>query len=390
MSHKKDKLKIAFIGHKYIPSREGGVEIVVEELSTRMVEKGFDVTVYNRGRDVSGQKKDKAVANELYKGVKIKRALTINKKGLAAFSSSLFAGINAAFSDFDVVHFHAEGPCAAMWIPKLFGKKCIATVHGLDHKRAKWGRFASAYIKFGEKCAVRFADEIIVLSQNVQNYFLEKYGRATVFIPNGVNTAKPKAADIIQKQYNLQKDEYILFLARLVPEKGVRYLIDAFRQINTDKKLVIAGGSSDTDDFECQLIESAKQDKRIIFTGFVEGEVLTELYSNAYLYVLPSDLEGMPISLLEALSFGNCCLTSDIPECADVLQQNGVTFKAGNTKDLKEKLELLLNVPEKVLDLRQKASFVFEKYNWNDVVDKTLQLYGVQITAEKEKVSQRG
>lgn len=377
MSQKDNKLKVAFIGHKRIPSREGGVEIVVEELSTRMAKKGLDVTVYNRKCGLSNKQNVKLAVNKTYKGVKIKSALTINTKGLAAITSSLFAGIGAAFSNFDVVHFHAEGPCAALWIPKLFGKKCIATIHGLDHQRAKWGKFASAYIKLGEKCAVRFADEIIVLSSNLQNYFLEKYGRKTVFIPNGINAAEQKSADIIQKEYDLKKDDYILFLARLVPEKGLEYLINAFKNVKTDKKLIIAGAASDTQEYAEYLYKLAQADNRIQFVGFVEGEKLAELYSNAYLYVLPSNLEGMPISLLEAMSYGNCCLVSDIPENLQVIEDKGISFKKGNQEDLAKTIQSLCDDNAKVLKYKKaSAEYITEKYNWDDVVDATLKLYG--------------
>ena len=192
-------------------------------------------------------------------------------------SASFFAAVAAAFGKYDVVHFHAEGPCAMLWLPKLFGKRCIATVHGLDHQRAKWGKLASTYIMLGEKCAVKFADEIIVLSEGVQEYFLDTYGRETRFIPNGVNRPILRNAEIIKDKFGLEKDSYILFLGRLVPEKGLRYLIKAFKQVDTEKKLVIAGGSSDTDEFTKELKELARDDSRIIFTGFVQGKELDEL-----------------------------------------------------------------------------------------------------------------
>ena len=187
MSEAKSKaLRVAMLGHKRIPSREGGVEIVVAELSTRMVEKGCEVTCYNRkGHHIAGEQYDVKMSE--YKGVKLKSALTINKRGLAAMSSSFFAAFKAAFGKYDVVHFHAEGPCAMLWLPKLFRKKCVATIHGLDHQRAKWGRFASWYIRFGERTAVRFADEIIVLSENIRDYFKETYNRETTIIHNGVS-----------------------------------------------------------------------------------------------------------------------------------------------------------------------------------------------------------
>lgn len=373
---KNKKLKIAMIGHKRIPSREGGIEVVVEELSTRMVQRGYEVTCYNRsGNHVSGREFDSEHLNE-YKGVHLKDVLTIDKKGLAAMSSSFFGAIKCAFGRYDVIHFHAEGPCAMLWLPKLFGKKCVATIHGLDHQRAKWGKFASWYIMMGEKCAVRFADEIIVLSEGVHKYFLRKYGRETKIISNGVVHANIIKPNIIKSKYGLSKDSYILFLARLVPEKGVHYLIEAFKSVKTDKKLVIAGGSSDTNDYMKQLRKAGADDSRIIFTGFVQGKELDELYSNAYIYTLPSDLEGMPLSLLEAMSYGNCCLTSDIAECAEVIEDKGITFKKGNIKDLRSKLQELCNNEELVKKYKNDASkFICSKYNWNNVVEQTMNLY---------------
>ncbi len=368
--------KIAMLGQKRIPSREGGVEIVVEELATRMVKKGHKVTCYNRrGHHVSG--KEYGVSNvKNYKGVDLKTVLTINAKGLAAMTSSFFAAIKCAFGKYDVVHFHAEGPCAMLWLPKILGKRCIATIHGLDHQRAKWGKLAKTYIMMGEKCAVKHADEIIVLSEGVQKYFMDTYGRDTIFIPNGVNKPKIKAIDIIKEKYSLDKDQYILFLGRLVPEKGIKYLIDAFKKVNTDKKLVIAGGSSDTEEFANELKDMAKGDDRIIFTGFVQGQALEELYSNAYIYALPSDLEGMPLSLLEAMSYGNCCLVSDIAECAEVVQDKAVTFKKSDEIDLKNKLQYLVDSTEVVDRYKQEASeYICEKYNWDTVVERTLELY---------------
>ena len=365
------------LGHKRIPSREGGVEIVVSELATRMVVFGHSVTCYNRkGHHISGSEFDTA-QSDTYRGVRLKNVFTLNKKGLAAMTASCSAAIRAAFGRYDVVHFHAEGPCAMLWLPKLFGKRCIATVHGLDHKRAKWGKFASWYIRAGEKCAVRFADEIIVLSEGVQKYFLETYQRKTVLIPNGVTAPIRVEADDIERRYGLQKDGYILFLGRLVPEKGVHDLISAYKGLSADRKLVIAGGSSDSSDYMQSLIALADGDPNIIFTGFVQGRLLEELYSNAYVYVLPSSLEGMPLSLLEAMSYGNCCLVSDIPECTDVIGNCGLSFETGNASDLREKLQYLCDYPDAVHRFRScAADHVLAKYNWDDVTEKTLQIYG--------------
>lgn len=376
-SKPKEKLNIAMFGQKRIPSREGGVEIVVEELCTRMVAQGHNVTCYNRGgHHVSGSEYDSKRLKE-YKGIKLKTVPTIEKKGLAAVSSSFFAALCCAFGKYDVVHIHAEGPAFFCWLPKLFHKRVIVTVHGIDWQREKWkSGFGSKFIHKGEKNAVKYADEIIVLSKGVQDYFEKIYGRKTVFIPNGVSNHIERKPQIIKNKFGLDKDEYILFLGRLVPEKGIKYLIEAFKQVDTEKKLVIAGGSSDTSEFENEMKEIAKEDKRILFTGFVPGQELEELYSNAYVYALPSDLEGMPLSLLEAMSYGNCCLVSDIPECAEVVEDKALIFKKADVKDLQSKLQDACDHSEKVdAHKKQAADFICSKYNWDEIVQATLKLY---------------
>ncbi|MBQ1528571.1 glycosyltransferase, partial [Candidatus Saccharibacteria bacterium] len=192
------KLKVAMLGQKTIPSRKGGVEVVVKELSERMVKSGIEVTCYNRRE--KGEERPKE-----YNGIKLKYAWTIDKKGLAALTSSFFATIMVLFSRNNVVHYHAEGPCAWLWIIKFFSKKkIIATIHGLDWQRAKWGGFASKWIKFGEKVAAKHADEIIVLSKNAQKYFKEQYNRETQFIPNGISKPKILSAKEITKKYGLK------------------------------------------------------------------------------------------------------------------------------------------------------------------------------------------
>ena len=247
----------------------------------------------------------------------------------------------------------------------------------MDWDREKWrGSVASKFIRGGEKNAVKYADEIIVLSKDVQKYFLETYGRETHFIPNGVNRPQIREASLITDKFGMKKR-----LIHIVPRssgarKGIRYLVEAFKNVKTDKKLVIAGGSSDTDSFMEELKDLAKGDDRIFFTGFVQGAMLDELYSNAYIYTLPSDLEGMPLSLLEAMSYGNCCLVSDIPECAEVVEDKALIFKKSDVEDLREKLQEACDHPEMVMKMKnQAADFICEKYNWDEVVKETMKLY---------------
>lgn len=374
------KLKIAMIGHKRIPSREGGVEIVVDELSVRMAAKGCLVDAYNRyGHHVSGKKYDEEYGRgdrKYYKGIRIWIIPTFQSSKLNAIVYSFLATVKALFHSYDVLHYHAEGPCAMLWIPKLFGKKIVVTIHGLDWQRAKWGRFASFVIKFGEKMAAKYADEVIVLSENVRKYFQDTYGRGTVFIPNGINRPVIREAELITEKYGLAKDGYFLFLARIVPEKGAHYLIEAFRKLKTDKKLVIAGGNSQSIEYLEKIQKMANNDKRVIMTDFVQGQALEELYSNAYVFVLPSDVEGMALGLLEAMSYGNCCLVSDICENMEVVEEKAVSFARGNVEDLREKMEYLLQNPAAVEGYKARSrDFICEKYNWDDVVERTLQIY---------------
>lgn len=370
------RLRIAMLGHKFIPSRDGGIEVVVGELTTRMAALGHSVTCYNRTNAANRQAlKENRLPTE-YSGVRMIWVPTIDRRGLAALSASIVATIRAAFGKYDVVHFHAEGPCVICWLPRLLGKKVIVTIHGLDHKRQKWGRFASACIMMGEKNAARHAHQIIVLSKGVQQYFREQYGRETVIVPNGISPSAPRHANLISKKFGLEPRKYILFLGRLVPEKGIHYLIQAYQGLKTDCKLVIAGGVSDTGNYVRSLREMAKENPDIIFTDFVEGQILEELYSNAYIYVLPSDLEGMPISLLEAMSYGCCCVTSDISECTDVTGEFGASFLRGNADALRETLQELCDHPEKAERLGAGAKEdVTRRFSWDETVEKTLRLY---------------
>ena len=363
-------------GHKRIPSREGGIEIVVYELARRLVRKGYRVDVYNRkGHHVSGKKFMQSIGKN-YDGIRIITIPTFESSKLNAIVYSILATIRALFGGYDVIHFHAEGPCAMIWLPKLFRIHCVATIHGLDWQRAKWGNFASGFLKFGEKTAVRYADEVIVLSENMKQYFKQEYDRETVYIPNGISKPERREADQIRQRWGLEKDSYILFLARIVPEKGVHYLISAYQKLETDKKLVIAGGSSHSSEYYEELKEMTKDNLNIIFTDFVGGQVLEELFSNAYCFVLPSDVEGMAIGLLEAMSYGNCCLISDIKENTEVVGGYAEHFNHSDVESLREHLRFLLDHPEAVRNYKENASdYICRKYSWDKVVDETRALY---------------
>ena len=376
----KQGMRIAMIGHKRIPSREGGVEVVVEELAVRMSAMGHRIDAYNRfGHHVSGKKYDQEYGwkgRKFYKGIRVYIVPTFRRSSLNAIVYSFFATIMALFHHYDVIHYHAEGPCAMLWLPHFFKRRIVVTVHGLDWQRAKWGNFASFVIKFGERMAAKYADDIIVLSDNVKRYFADTYHREVTYIPNGISRPEAQRAALIGEKYGLEKDGYFLFLARIVPEKGLHYLIEAFSELETDKKLVIAGGSSQAMAYMEQIHRMAARDERIIMTDFVQGQILEELYANAYAFVLPSDVEGMALTLLEAMSYGACCLVSDIRENTEVVEDKAITFKKGNVKDLRRQLAWMLQHPEEVRRMGEESvDFICGKYDWDDVTKRTLAVY---------------
>ena len=362
----KKTLRIAMLGQRNSLSEFGGIDVVAGELSRRMAALGHDVTLYNRKKAVLG---GHTVTEQ--EGVHIRYVPGFPVTGAEAASSSLCALLRAMLGNSDVVHIHGEGPSVFCFLPRLRGKKVVVTIHGLDYKRAKWGRFASSYLLLGERNAVRYADEIIVLSKNVQRYFEETYGRRTDFIPNGI----PKISGYTNTPTDgLTKDGFFLFLGRLVPEKGLMTLLDAYASVKTDRKLVIAGGSGEADSFVRRLKEKA--DPRVLFVGEVHGKEKAALFSCAHAYILPSEVEGMPLSLLEAIAGGLCCVTSDIPECAEILEGYGLTFPKGDVAALAQIIDCLDKDEAYVQHWREKVRhFPRENYNWDNITERTLELY---------------
>ena len=386
-------MKIAFIGHKRIPSNEGGVEKVVEQQATRMVSRGHQVTAYNRGgHNVFGKEFDNKKLKE-YKGIRIVTVPT-TKGSSSVPIYSFFATLRAGFRRYDCISFNASGSCAMIPLAKLFRLRVVALLHGIDSQRDKWGGFASRYLEFGEKMAAKKADVCMVLSENMRQYVDEKYGVKSVRFANAIDKPQPLEPNLI-KEYGIGKNDYVLSLGRIVPEKGIHYLIEAFRKCDTDKKLIIAGGAEANKEYYDSLVEMAKGDDRIIFTGFVRGDTIAEMYSNAYLFALPSNLEGMACALLEAMSFSNCCLVSDIPENTEVVGDKAEWFEKGNVDDLYQKLDHLLKHEEIVNAYKEQAQpYILERYNWETVVDQMLRVFAGDVvdydTVVSEKENQRG
>ena len=375
-------MKIYFIGQKGIPAKFGGVEKHVEDLSTRLVKAGHEVFVYTRTNYTDKNLKK-------YRGVNLISLPTFATKHLDAITHTFRACFDLAKREVDIIHFHSIGPSSLIWLAKLLkpGVPVVFTFHTKCYEHKKWGRLAKMYLKFSELIACRSANKIITISPSLTSYAKSKYGINSVYIPNGVSLPKTIKANKIKK-WGLKKDSYILTVTRLVGHKGVQYLIDAYKKLKTSKKLVIVGDGAYTDNYVKDLKASAEGNKNIIFTGNQVGDELAELFSNAYLFVQPSESEGLSIALLEAMSYVRCVLVSDIKENTDVTKNCGFSFKTKNVKSLQLKLIYLLKHPSLVrkYGLLAKAE-INKNYNWSKLVVSTIKIYRQTLASASKQPS---
>jgi glycosyltransferase involved in cell wall biosynthesis len=353
-------MKIAYIALKGMPLG-GGIEKYTEEVGSRLVKNGHEVVVYAM--------KHYGASDGFYKGMKIKTVPSIKTKSFEKLSAAFFATVKHGIEENKdyITHFHAFGPAMFCLIPRLMGRLIVVQGHGLEWKRTKWGLAGKIFLKLTEAPSVRLPHKITVVSNVQRNYIKEKYGKESVYIPTGVNPPQIESPDLIKK-FGIEGNDYILFAGRLVKEKGVHYLIEAFKKLKTELKLVIAGDAQHEDEYKALLNEMSKNNKNILFAGFATGKLLHELFSNSRIFVLPSEIEGLPTALLEAMSYGNCCVVSDIPENLEALGGMGFTFKNGNVDDLAEKLHFLINNDDAVISVKDKAKeYVLKRYSWDKI-----------------------
>lgn len=370
-------MKIAMIGLRGIPATSGGVEMVVEKLAPRLVKLGYEVTVYCRTSYCPKRPKT-------FKGVKLVYLPTINTKATEAFVHSALCTIHALFCRYDIVHYHAMGNGLFSIIPRIKPRtKTVVTLHGLDWEREKWGFVARMFLRFCERAIAKLPNKVISVSQKIQTRYKKKFKKDIIFIPNGVEVEKTLALKQLRR-FGLQKDKYILFLSRLVPEKGIHTLINSFKKVKTDVKLVIAGSPTHTQDYFQKIQNLANGDKRIIFTGPLYGKDKTEAFSNCLFFVLPSTIEGMPIVLLEAMSFAKCPLISNIEENVAVVGENGFHFKVNSENSLQKQLSFMLKHPK---ILKQKGQLckkiVRSEYDWETISQSTKEVYEGLFNAKK-------
>lgn len=362
-------MKIAFIGQKGIPARTGGVEKYVESLSANLVKGGHDVLVYARKKYNPGIKE--------YKGVKVVSLASLPGKNFEAISHTFFACLDLWFRRVDVINFESIGPSSLLWLLRILKPKTpiVFTFHCQDYYHQKWGRFARWYLKFGEKVGCNLADATITVSKGLNKYAKEKYNINPIYIPNGVSV--PNIIPVSQiRRWGLEKDSYIVAISRLIRHKGLHYLVKAYKDLKTDKKLVIVGDGAYTNDYVQELHKLAEGNDNIIFTGNQGGNILGELFSNAYAFVQPSENEGLSISLLEAMSYSKACLVSNIDANLEAIADTGVVFENKNVEDLKNKLSYLLANPEEIKVFGAKAmTRVKKEYNWQDIAQNIIKVY---------------
>ena len=360
------------IGGRGIPATHGGVERAVEELSVRLAERGHHVTVFCRNQYNPAREPE-------YREVHLTYQPCINTKHLEAITHTALATLMGNLAGrFDIYHFSATGPGLFSIVPRLLGRKSVVTVQGLDFQRSKWGKVARAFLRCCAHAVGSFPHETIVVSRKLQRYYQDRYGRKTTYIPNGVPPAelRPLPKD---NRFQLEPGRYSLFLSRIVPEKGCHTLIKAYRQARTDFPLAICGDPLHMDTYYRELRELAAGDGRVRFLGGVYGEDKENIFSSAALYVHPSDIEGLPISLLEAMSYGRAVLVSDIEENAEVLgspPQAGRLFRCGDVDDLRDQLDSLLSDSDERERLGRLAlQRVRTEYDWETITGRVEHLY---------------
>ncbi len=363
-------MRIAMLGQKGIPARSGGVERHVEELATRLVAEGHEVVVYCR-KNYTGK------TQKTMRGVELRYLPSIPTKHLDAITHTFLATLDILFRKVDVVHYHGIGPSTMLLLLRLLKPRTpiVVTFHSQDYFQRKWGVLARWYLRLGEFIACRFPNKTIAISQILKQHARSTYQGDAEYIPYGAETQPLFSARAISA-YGLKKGNYILALGRLVRHKGFHTLIEAYKTIQTNKKLVIVGGSVFTDDYVQELHGRAQGNTNIIFLGPKTGRVVQELYANAYLVAHPSESEGLSHVLLEALGHGKTVLASDIPEQREALEHLGFFFRNKSVTDCAAKLKFLLTHPELVGKKRSEAhTLITTKYNWDTIIKKTIAVY---------------
>jgi len=358
-------MKIVVLGTRGIPNIQGGVETHCQELYPRLVKLGCDVTVITRKPYIQ-----KSSLKE-YQGVKLKHIFTPKTKSLEAIIHTFLGVLYARLKGPDILHIHAIGPSLMTPFARLLGLKVVVTNHGPDYDRQKWGKFAKKMLMLGEKLGTKYANKVIVISNVINNILKTKYQKEDCIpIYNGVNIPTKSISTKYIESLGLEKGKYIIAVGRFVEEKGFHDLIDAYKNIDTDIKLVLVGDADHESLYSIDLKKRAKEND-IVLTGFIRNERLNQIFSHAKLFVMPSYHEGLPIALLEAMSYNLDVLVSDIPANLEVKLEEDDYFIVGDVKNLKIKLIKKMKKNTK----RNFIEIIKNKYNWDNIAKQTFRVY---------------
>jgi glycosyltransferase involved in cell wall biosynthesis len=360
-------MKIVVIGTRGIPNIQGGVETHCQELYPRLAKLGCEITLITRTPYI-----DKKNRKSDYKNIKLKHIYAPKIKSLEAIIHTFVAVMYARIVKCDLVHIHTIGPALMVPLARMLGMKTVLTHHGPDYDRAKWGVFAKLVIRLGEYLGVRYSNEIIVISNIIGNIIKDKYGRDDAkLIHNGVLINQLDTSTDYLKELGIKRKEYIIAVGRFVEEKGFHDLIEAWNSLESGVfKLVIVGDADHETNYSRKIKELACE-SNIILTGFIKGKKLSQIYSHAYLFVMPSYHEGLPIALLEAMSYNLKVLVSDIPANLEVPLNRSNYFKVGKTEELADKIMAKLKQFEKP----NYTQLLKSKYDWDVVAKETCAVY---------------
>jgi glycosyltransferase involved in cell wall biosynthesis len=379
-------MKVAMIGQKGIPTRFGGIERHVEALAVRLGKKGHEVIVYTRAWYAAPKRR-------FAKGVSTVATPTLKTKHFDAIVHTFTSTIHAMRSGVDVIHYHGVGPSLLAWIPRVFAPriKVVSTFHCVDRNHQKWGLFARVMLGLGERAACTFPHQTIAVSKTLQSYCMNRFGMDVRYVPNGIEPPPRVGSDALA-QFGLNKGRYLIMVSRLVRHKGAHYLIEAFLRLKSrglvrGMKLAIVGDSAFTDDYVKELKALAKGDKDVVFTGYLSGAPLAQVFANSYAVVHPSESEGLPIAVLEAMSYGKTVLGSDIPENMEVIREHGMSFRNKSVNDLTRKLRALIDSPAIAAEKGAAAkAFVTEHYHWDDVAKSVERVYAELVAVPRLEV----
>jgi glycosyltransferase involved in cell wall biosynthesis len=355
-------MRIAYLGSRHILSGYSGIERMLMSMLPYLAGRGHEISVF------SGPHPDQQrPTEELWSNIRLVPVPALAGKHTETLSRTVLSLVRVMREQFDVVHFTHEGPGVFSMITRAASMPSVVTVCGLDWQRSKWNRAARILIRRAEWVSTKAADRIVVLSPAIQRYFLTTYGLETDYIPNGTIERPPASWSGRLDRFDLNPNKYVLFAARLVPEKGCHDLVAAWSRFSSDMTLVIAGTARSGDAYAESLRKQA-EGLRVVFTGHLQGADLDELFGHAYLFVLPSYVEGQSLALLEAIGHGRATLVSDIAENLVVTDGLGFSFRCGDVMDLRAKLSMLMQTPDIVHAAEEQAkSMVHKLPSWEDV-----------------------